>query len=74
MRPHIVRTIFRKELTEALRDRVTLLILIGLPLVLYPLLIVGMTKVSKSRETVEERRVSQVAVWGTLPPALREWF
>ncbi|HXG46085.1 MAG TPA: ABC transporter permease subunit/CPBP intramembrane protease, partial [Methylomirabilota bacterium] len=74
MRAHIVRTIFRKELTEALRDRVTLLILIGLPLVLYPLLIVGVTRVSKTREAAEERRVSQVAVWGTLPPALQEWF
>ena len=37
MRPHILWTIFRKELTEALRDRVTLLVMIGLPLLIYPL-------------------------------------
>ena len=36
MRPRIIWTIFCKEITEALRDRVTLLVLVGLPLVLYP--------------------------------------
>ncbi len=38
MRPLIVWHIFRKDLTETLRDRRTLFTTIVLPLVVYPLL------------------------------------
>jgi sodium transport system permease protein len=70
MRPHIIWTIFRKEITEALRDRLTLAAVIGLPLLLYPLMILGMTKVQKAHVESEEERISQVAVWGEAPAAL----
>jgi sodium transport system permease protein len=69
MRPHIVFTILRKELTEALRDRLTLAVIIGLPLLLYPLMILGMTKLQKSHVATEEERVSVVALWGDAPVA-----
>ena len=70
MRPHIIWTILRKELTEALRDRLTLAVVIGLPLLLYPLMILGMTKLQKAHAETEEERESLVAVWGDAPPVL----
>ncbi len=44
MRPRIVLTIVRKELLEALRDRRTLFMMIVLPILLYPLLILGVSR------------------------------
>src|SRR5688572_23695995 len=70
MRLHIIWTIFRKEITEALRDRLTLAAVIGLPLLLYPLMILGMTKLQKVHVESEEERVSQIAIWGDAPQAL----
>ena len=64
MRLSIIWIIFRKEITEALRDRVTLLVLVGLPLLIYPLSIMTMTGVTKYQAAVEERQVNTVAVWG----------
>lgn len=70
MRFHIVWTIFRKEITESLRDRLTLAVVIGLPLLLYPLLILGMTKLQKVHAETEEDRISRVALWGEGTAAL----
>jgi sodium transport system permease protein len=74
MRPHIVWTIFRKEITEALRDRVTLLVLVGLPLVTYPLAFVTTSQVTEHRARAEDRRVSTVAVWGVGAAPLLDWL
>ena len=41
MRFSIVRSVFAKELREMLRDRRSLTVMFGLPLVLYPLLAIG---------------------------------
>jgi sodium transport system permease protein len=68
----IAFTIFRKELRESLRDRRTLMMMVGLPIVLYPLLIIGMSKVQSSRQATSEARASIVAVWGELPTELRQ--
>ena len=70
MRFHIIWTIFCKEITEALRDRLTLAVVIGLPLLIYPLLILGMTKLQKVRAETEEDRTSQVALWGEVTATL----
>ena len=74
MRPQIVWTIFRKEITEALRDRVTLSVVILLPLLLYPLLITAMSKMQKSDAASADKRVSKIAVWGDAPPQLLNWL
>src|ERR1035437_3271080 len=74
MRPHIVWTIFRKEITEALRDRVTLLVLVGLPLVTYPLAFVMTSQVTEHRARAEDRRVSTVAVRGVGAAPLLDWL
>jgi sodium transport system permease protein len=70
MRARIVWIIFRKEITEALRDRLTLAVVIGLPILLYPLMILGLTKLQRSHEESEENRVSRVAIWGEAPAQL----
>src|SRR5215216_2407111 len=56
MRWHIVRTIFWKECREMLRDRRSLAIMFGIPLLLYPLMTVlvasiGMAKTKQLTET-----------------------
>jgi len=74
MRPHIIWTIFRKEITEALRDRVTLAVVILLPLLLYPLVFMGMAKIQKSEESTAEKRISRIAIWGDAPARVLEWL
>ena len=67
MRCSIVRTILVKELRETLRDRRTLLLTVGLPVLLYPLAILAFTRIAESGEDAIEAGRSAVAVWGTLP-------
>ena len=72
MRIPIILTIFRKELTETLRDRRTLVMMLGLPILLYPLIIIGFSKLQESRSEAQEERSSRVVVWGELAPAMRD--
>lgn len=74
MRPQIIWTIFRKEITEALRDRLTLLVVLGLPILIYPLVVTVLVRIQKSQEAVEDQRVSQVAVWGQPVEPLLEFL
>ena len=74
MRLPVVWTIYRKEITEALRDRVTLLVVIALPMLLYPLLFIGITKVQKTQAATEDKRASKIAVWGQAPAPLLDWL
>ncbi|MGJ5817303.1 ABC transporter permease subunit/CPBP intramembrane protease [Paludibaculum fermentans] len=67
MRPATVFTIYRKELREALRDRRTIFMMIGLPILLYPLLMIGLSRLQEGQEAAQAARASRVAVWGTLP-------
>jgi len=65
-----VLTIARKELREIARDRRTLFLMVGLPLLVYPLMIVGMSKLQESQSEAQEARRSIVAVWSAAPGAL----
>ena len=68
MRHRIVFDILRKELTETLRDRRTLLMMVALPVLIYPLLMIGFSKLQVSQQEATEERVSRVAVWGVESP------
>ena len=70
MRLSIALTVYVKELRETLRDRRTLVMMVGLPMLLYPLMIMGMSALRKSQQEASEARPSTVAVWGVLPPEL----
>lgn len=69
MRARIVWTVLRKELTETLRDRRSLFMLVGLPILLYPLMLIGFTKVARTQSEARAARSSVVAVWGADAPA-----
>ena len=71
MRLFIVWVILRKELTEALRDRRTLIRLLLLPVLFYPLFAIAVTKLQDSDAAARQVRGSRVAVWGELPEALK---
>lgn len=70
MRAPVVWAILRKELLDSLRDRRTLVMMIGLPILLYPLLILGAVKLMETQREASEARASKIAVWGALPAAL----
>jgi sodium transport system permease protein len=72
MRPRVVLIIVRKELIEALRDRRTLFMMIALPILLYPLLILGIGRLQEGQQAATAARASKVALWGDVPPELRD--
>ncbi|HEX8438846.1 ABC transporter permease subunit/CPBP intramembrane protease [Archangium sp.] len=72
MRWSIVLTLFRKDLLEALRDRRTLLLLVGLPLLLYPLLLVATALMSGALARDLQEKPLKLAVWGPAPASLLE--
>lgn len=74
MRLNIIWTIFRKEITDSLRDRLTLLVVLGLPLLLYPLLIIGMSKLVDTQVAEQQMRTAKVALWGDPPQQLTNWM
>jgi sodium transport system permease protein len=64
-----VRIVWKKELTETLRDRKTLLIMVVLPLVLYPVLMLGMAAVTLSRTEARETETLYLGTAGAALPA-----
>jgi sodium transport system permease protein len=50
MRLDVVRTVFRKELREMLRDRRSLAIMFGIPLLLYPLVAIGIATLGSQKK------------------------
>lgn len=68
MRLSIALVVFRKEMLETLRDKRTLVSLVFLPMLLYPLFALLMSRLADSDMQELESRRSRVAVWGTLSP------
>ena len=61
-------TIFRKELTDTLRDRRTLVFMLLVPIVAIPLLMMGMSKLMISQITKVQEETSKIVITG------REWL
>jgi sodium transport system permease protein len=72
MRLPLVLMILRKELLETLRDRRTLLLMIGLPVLVYPLLTISLSRLREAEQEASQARISVVAVWGAVPEELRQ--
>ncbi|MBI5059478.1 CPBP family intramembrane metalloprotease [candidate division KSB1 bacterium] len=71
MRFDIIRTIWLKELRDLFRDKRTLFVTLILPLLLYPLLLVGVSLLTISQMGKLERQQSRVVVvGGEAAPAL----
>lgn len=67
MRRPWVRTIYLKEMAEALRDRRTLFLMIGVPILLYPILFLTLGAVTESYFAELAERTIRVAIWGGAP-------
>ncbi|MEW5994182.1 MAG: hypothetical protein AB1744_07280, partial [Candidatus Zixiibacteriota bacterium] len=74
MNPANVTTIFRKELTDTLRDRRTLIFMLLVPIVAIPALMMGISKLMISQVMKLEAEAATVAVTGLdyIPSDLRE--
>lgn len=71
MSPRIVGIVYRKELLETLRDRRTLVVMVVLPLCLYPIVGIGITQVVGSQEARRGQQSSRVALRGPDWPELQ---
>jgi sodium transport system permease protein len=66
----IVFTIFRKELTETLRDRRTLFAMFVLPTLIHPLIFLGLGQMTATEIATRRSLEPKAAVWGVLPPEI----
>jgi sodium transport system permease protein len=67
-----VRIIYLKEMVEALRDRRTLFLMIGVPILLYPIVFLMLGALTESYLAGLATRTVKVAVWGDAPPELKQ--
>lgn len=72
MRLPIAFTILRRDVRESLRDKRTLLLLVLVPMLLYPLLMVGAAALTGTYKKKLEGEPLQLAVWGPAPAAYLE--
>ena len=70
----IIATILRKELLETLRDRRTLFAMIGVPILLYPALFIGMTQFTLIQQGKLSAQKSQIAIIGESSSEINEWI
>src|SRR5437868_9840527 len=62
MRFDVVRTVFRKELREMLRDRRSLAVMFGIPLLLYPLVAIGMATLGSQKKQEYTSQTAKVVI------------
>ena len=62
MRFNIIKTVFAKELREMLRDRRSLMVMFGIPLVLYPLMTLALSSVAVNRQQTLKQQNAEIAV------------
>lgn len=61
MNPYSIKALFKKELSDIFRDKKTLFMMVVIPLVLYPLLIIGMTLLMSSISSNQKETIYKVA-------------
>lgn len=69
-----VRTIFFKELLDTFRDKRTLVAMVGVPVILYPALLILATQVTLVQQSRMAARESRVAVTGAGADTVRDWL
>lgn len=74
MRWPIAYAVFKKEVLETLRDRRTLVVMLLLPLLLYPLLMVVMTQLFTHQMAEIEKQTARVLVHGSTPDSLKSLY
>ncbi|MEE9404820.1 MAG: ABC transporter permease subunit/CPBP intramembrane protease [Algisphaera sp.] len=71
---YTIRTIAAKELLETLRDKRTLMAMIGIPLILYPLILLVGTQAIVYRQGKTQRETSRVVIAQGVPDVVRAWL
>ncbi len=74
MNARIVRTIFFKELLDTFRDKRTLIAMVGVPILLYPLLFILGTQLTIVQQSRMDELASRVAVTGAGADTAAGWF
>lgn len=69
----IVKTIAIKELVETLRDKRTLMAMVGVPLLLYPLMLLAGTQAIMFQQGKVEAKDSRVFVQADLAETIQDW-
>ena len=67
---HKVWTVYRKEIRDTLRDKRTVMVMILVPILLYPLLFTTMGQIMTVGTKKLEMQTSRIALQGSLPPDL----
>lgn len=62
MNLNMIKPLFKREMTDIFRDRKTLFMMVILPIVLYPLMVVGMTMLITAIETNQQETRYQVCL------------
>jgi sodium transport system permease protein len=73
MNLRIVYTLFMKELLDTARDKRTLIMMVGVPVLLYPGLMLAGLQVALLQQSHSEETVSRVAFTSEADPELRGW-
>ncbi len=74
MQAKIVATIFRKEMLDMLRDKRTLVAMLGIPIVLYPLLFIFGSQAFMVQQSRVEDNASIIAIDNAEADTVRGWF
>ncbi|MGL4344049.1 MAG: ABC transporter permease subunit/CPBP intramembrane protease [Cellulosilyticaceae bacterium] len=72
MRWYIIKQILKKELIDITRDKKTLFMMVILPILLYPLLMIGVTQIMTVAMSSMEQKTVQIAIKGEVNPLLAE--
>lgn len=67
-------TIFKKEMLDTMRDKRTLLMMIGVPMLLYPLLLIVGLQGLLIQSASLDKKISRVALQTSEPDTLRAWL
>lgn len=70
----IVKTILFKEMVDTLRDKRTLVAMVGIPIVLYPLIVILSSQIAIVQLNRLEETSSKVAVIADEPAAVENWL
>ncbi len=70
----IANTIFKKEMLDTMRDKRTLIMMIGVPMLLYPLLLIVGLQGLLIQSASLDKKISRVALQTSEPDTVRTWL
>ncbi len=74
MRGKILWVLIKKEITDVLRDKKTLMAMIGIPLLLYPLIMIGVTMLAQLVSSQTESDTTTILLQGEVPEDFNEFL